>query len=133
MGPNFILDKGFRVTTTTASKFRVCQLTDIEDSALATSGAQIPLGIYQEGPYEQQDVDDGRIGQVRILGISRAVAGAAIALNARLTVDGQGRVITAAPAAGVNVNVVGIALVDADQAGDHIDVLLTPGASFQGA
>jgi len=59
-----------------------------------------------------------------LTGIEDVEAGAAFAAGARLTSDAQGRAINAAPAAGVNNDIIGIALVDATAAGDIIPVLI---------
>jgi hypothetical protein len=53
-------------------------------------------------------------------------AGAAIALSSPITADASGRAITAAPAAGVNMWIVGITLEAATAAGDFIRVLVKP-------
>lgn len=62
-----------------------------------------------------------------LLGIAFVEAGAAIALGAMVTCDGVGRGVTAAPAAGVNNRVIGVALEAAAAAGDVVRVLLEPG------
>lgn len=81
----------------------------------------------------QEDLDVTRLATgkaiigVRVIGISRAIAGAAIAKDALLVNDTSARVVTQGGAAGTPV--LGIALTAATNAGDHIDVLLTPGAT----
>lgn len=64
-------------------------------------------------------------------GIAWVEAGAAITIGALITSDANGRAVTAAPAAGVNNRVIGVALDAAAAAGDQIRVLLSPG-SVQG-
>lgn len=60
-------------------------------------------------------------------GVAWVEAGAAIVRGAPITSDANGRGITAAPAAGANVRILGIALESASAAGDVIRVLLEPG------
>lgn len=63
--------------------------------------------------------------------IAEAEAGAAITRGAPLTSDASGRVVTAAPAAGVNNRLIGIAMASAGAAGEIIPVLVSP-SSMQG-
>ena len=131
VGPNYLLSKGMLAQGSTAYQFgEVVVLGTVEQSvARATSaGAAGLCGIVME------DVDAARIqtGKVFIgvcyLGIHRAIAGAPITKGAKLTNDTSARVVTQAGAAGAGTPVLGIALTAAAAAGDHIDVLLTPGA-----
>jgi hypothetical protein len=59
-----------------------------------------------------------------LIGIAYIEAGAAIAAGAPVTSDAVGRCVTAAPAAGSNVRIVGFALESASAAGDIIRVML---------
>jgi hypothetical protein len=59
-------------------------------------------------------------------GISRAIAGGTITRGTWLTMTTGGQVIAAAPGAGTNNGVIGIALASAS-ANDVIPVLLLPG------
>jgi hypothetical protein len=135
-GPNYGLDKGFRVEGTQAITFgRVAIQGTDEQSAItpaAVSDTIAPLGIWQE-TVDAARVQTGKVfANVRLLGLTRAEAGAAIAKGDRLTYDNVGRVIPRArAAAGAQpAAVLGIAQNAATQAGQHIDVLLTPGASY---
>ncbi len=66
-------------------------------------------------------------------GHAKAIAAAAIAVGALLEVDGvSGKVKTAAPAAGVNANILGMALTSAAADGDEIDAIVFP-STMQGA
>ena len=64
---------------------------------------------------------------VALTGIAFVEAGAAVALGAMVTSDALGRVVTAAPAAGSNVRVIGFALEASAAAGDVIRVVLEAG------
>jgi hypothetical protein len=63
-----------------------------------------------------------------MVGIALVVAGAAITRGALVTSDSQGHAVTAAPAAGVNNRIVGMAYEAATAAGDIIRVFLAQGA-----
>lgn len=77
-----------------------------------------------------QDTAGSRLDVV-MSGFANAEAGAAVARGALLSCDSQGRVITAAAAAGSNVRVIGVALAAAAGAGEIIPINVAP-ASFQG-
>ncbi len=92
----------------------------------AAASTDAIIGAVQEvSPALGERVD------VALVGIAYITAGAAITRGALLTSDASGRVITAAPAAGVNARTVGIAVESAGAAGDVIRVLLSQG-SIQG-
>jgi len=92
----------------------------------ATASTDSIIGAVQEvSPALGERVD------VALVGIAYVTAGAAITRGALLTSDASGRVITAAPAAGVNARTIGVALEAATAAGDQIRVLLSQG-SVQG-
>ena len=92
----------------------------------AVASTDAIIGAVQEvSPALGERVD------VALVGIAYVTAGAAITRGALLTSDASGRVITAAPAAGVNARTVGIAVESAGAAGDVIRVLLSQG-SVQG-
>lgn len=130
IGPNELLDKGFYVTTP-VPLYHVVVQSDIEECALAGADADW-LGIAQE-EADELDVERGRVVRVRPMGISRGVAGAAFAMRDRLTTDANGRLVAAAPAAGVTVRIVAIALTPTAAVGDWADVqLVSPGITVTG-
>jgi hypothetical protein len=135
-GPNYGLAKGFKVEGTTAVVFgRVAIPGTAEQTATtpaATSATIAPLGIWTE------DVDATRVTTGKVFagvlldGPTRAEAGAAVTKGDRLTYDNVGRVVTLArAAAGAQpATSLGIARNAATAAGQHIDVQLTPGATY---
>lgn len=128
-GPNFGLDKGYQPTGA-VRKFRVVtrSTSNKEQCAEAASAGALPLGVCQE-EISADDATRGRVADIRISGISRCIAGAALTtIGVPVRTDNQGRVVTLA-AATANQNQLGITQTAAAAAGDHIDVLLTPGAS----
>jgi len=63
---------------------------------------------------------------VVMTGIADLQIGAGVTRGAYITADAQGRGVAAAPAAGVNNNVIGVAL-QSGVSGDIIPVLISPG------
>jgi hypothetical protein len=130
MGPNFVLDKGFLATGSvayTAGEFVVLAAPG-DQVARATAANSRCIGLVTDS-VETAKVTTGKAQvSVRIMGIGRALAGGAIALGDRVATDASARVVTKAQsAAGAQPTpVVGTALTAATQAGDMIDVLLTP-------
>jgi hypothetical protein len=134
MGPNFVLDKGFLATGATAYAFGepVVLTGDGTSIARAGAGATNVIGICQED-LELAKLTTGKaILDTRVLGISRVLCGAAVARDARLAVDATCRAVavTRAIAGAQPAAVFGIALTAATTAGDFVDVLLTPGATW---
>ena len=118
---------GSRVTTSVHPVSRQSPVAAADDQVqAAAAGTDLVIGATQDvSPALGERVD------VAVSGVTYITAGAAITRGARLMSDASGRVITAAAAAGSNVNTVGIALESASAAGDVIRVLLNPG-TFQG-
>ncbi|MEO7397672.1 MAG: capsid cement protein [Ilumatobacteraceae bacterium] len=128
-GPNMVLDKGY-IPTTATRQFRVVVAGAKERCAEASAAGAIPLGVCQEEiAAADVAVDVERVAQIRLAGISRCIADAALGIGVRVRVDAQGRV-TALAAATLNQNVVGITTTASAAAGDHIDVLLAIGSSI---
>lgn len=134
MGPNQILDKGM-VAETAIPLYSAVVQTGVEHCSLTTTANEQAVGICQE-EVDTDEVGLNRVVRVRVHGISRAIAGAAIAERDVLAVNADGTVspaaAPAAPAAGATttVNHIGIATTGG-AAGEWVDVLLTPGAKAQ--
>jgi hypothetical protein len=102
--------------------FRIVKFTAAGVVGVAVSATDASIGVMNEvSPLTGERCDVVRQG------IAYVEAGAAIALGAPVTSDGTGRGVTAAPAAGVNNRIIGIAEEAAAAAGDVIGVLLEPG------
>ncbi len=130
-GPNFVLDKGYRVGTASVQvkEFEAVTLVDgVTVKRTDVAGARV-LGVSQYDVPTTHQGTGRTVAGVRLLGISRGIAGAAIAVDASVAVNASGRFVTAAGAAGTTVEVVGRALTAASANGDHFDLFLTPGAS----
>lgn len=122
MGPNQIFDKGM-VAATAVPLYRVVKLTAVETAAVMDTAGADWIGVSQE-EVDAEDVANGRVFRVRLMGITRCVASAAVSLNAKVASTNDGRVATAT----TGQNVIGRALTPATAAGQWINVLLTPGA-----
>jgi hypothetical protein len=150
-GPNFAgLDKGFKIDPAAANvefgrmvKYLASDTTGktVTTADASTDGtgtptaAQFIVGAYQD-TFDAVDVATGKaVANIRMAGITRAMAGAAVLIGQPLTVDATGRVITmttgaGAPAAGKSRWQVGVALTPQATAGGYLNVLLTPGVVF---
>lgn len=92
----------------------------------AAAATDLLLGITNEIALSADDVTKGNMCDVTLCGIEQLKLGAAaVTRGQKLTSDANGKGITAAPAAGANVHVVGIAL-KSGAAGDVIPVFIMP-------
>lgn len=102
--------------------FRLVKLSAAETVVPAAAATDNVIGVNADvAPALGERCD------VALMGIAFVEAGAAVALGAMVTSDASGRAVAAAPAAGSNVRVVGVALEAATAAGDVIRVLLEAG------
>src|SRR3954452_1237733 len=121
-GMNFVLDKGFQVQSA-VTKFMVVKYGTADQTCTAVTGVnQVPLGVVQEDA-SAADVTKGRIVNVRLMGIARCVAGAAITRGTRVGVGATGKVLPMVGTAGLVENTVGIAMMSSAADLDVIDVL----------
>jgi len=126
---NFVLDKGYLASSTYNTSnangvvpFFFVRLTAAQTIDICTAITQVPIGVVQEAVDRAKVALGKAVVGVRILGISRVVAGAAIAIGAEVSTSAAGKAITAATTA----RVAGIALQAAAADLDQIDVLLVP-------
>lgn len=131
-GPNFVLDKGFQAQSAVTKNFVVKYGTADQTCTAVTGVNQVPLGVAQEDA-SASDVTKGRIINVRLIGIARCVAGAALTRGTRVGVGATGKVVAMVGTAGLVENCVGIAMMSSAADGDHIDVLLTIGTTVNTA
>lgn len=128
-GPNFVLDKGFQPTAAVPQFTAVVAVTaNKEQCAPATVLGSRILGICQEN-ITTANAAVGRVADIRLMGISRCIAGAVLAVDTPVRVDASGRVVSLA-ATTANQNQVGITRTASTAIGDHIDVQLTPGVQI---
>jgi hypothetical protein len=140
-GPDHILDKGALATGSTAYTFGEVlvlaagsQLAPFQVArATAAAGLQV-IGVAQE-TLDVAKVLTGKANiNVRILGISRVLAGGVIAAGATVgthaTQAARAAAVTRAIAGAQPAFAFGVALTASAANGDYIDVLLTPNATF---
>ena len=118
---NLLLAKNYTAGAA-INAFRIVKFSAPDTLILAAAATDFLIGINSEvAPVTGERCD------AALQGIAFCEAGAAIAVGAMVTSDAVGRGVTAAPGAGVNNRVIGIALEAATAAGDVIRVLLEPG------
>jgi hypothetical protein len=141
-GPNYLLDKGFLVDAAATNvehgrfaKFLAADTTGkkITTATAPTSGAAILAAEFAVGVY-QDTIDAAKIAtgkcvtNIRMLGISRVIAGGTVVIGDRITTDATGRgIAVGAVTAGHSKPIAGIALTPAT-VGTYFNCLLTPGA-----
>jgi hypothetical protein len=137
-GPNYVLDKGFLAqggaVAYTFGEILVpgTAVQSCTRSTAAVSGTTFFLGVCQE-TVDATKVGTGKVFvDTRLLGISRVIAGGTVTVGARVTSDTSARAVavTRAAAGAQPAPILGVALTGTTNVGEHIDVLLTPGASY---
>lgn len=142
-GSNYVLDKGFPVLSTYNSSnangvtsFRVVKTvaaTGTIDLAVAATATALQVGVVQENIDRAKVATGKAVADVRLLGITKVVVDSSpgtINHGTRVMCGGAGGVIVAATTGSYLVGIaVGVPSGTAN-AGDIIDVLLTPGALF---
>jgi hypothetical protein len=122
-GANYVLDKGFEASEALSQFHFVKGVATAETVEMADAQGEQVLGVVQE-EIDADDATNGRITDVRLLGISRVIAGADIAMWDLITPGADGR----AEVAATGDFVCGMALSATSTTGgdgDHIDVVLT--------
>jgi hypothetical protein len=127
MGPNYILSKGHLATGATAYAFGelVVAAGTGTSCARATTPAAKVRGVCQEAIDVGKVTTGKAVINIALMGIVRVLAGAAVAVDDRVTNDATARAVTANVAVGAK-EYFGVALTAATAAGQYIDVLLTP-------
>jgi hypothetical protein len=124
VGPNYVLGKGFRLSNGGAalSIYRFVKLVDENSVTPAAAITDKCIGVTQD----RIDAADSATGQaqvdVRMMGITKVEAAAAIALMDFVAPSANGRAQTAV----ATQFAMGIALQPAAAAGEWIDVFLLP-------
>lgn len=127
-GPNMVLDKGM-YPDAASNSFKCQKLVTTAKEHVTEAGAGEPVfGVLQE-TVSSDDVTNGRVANIRVMGISRCIADGAITIGDKLEAGATGYV-SKATATTAKQYQVGIALTTVTTAGDHIDVLLTPGVQI---
>jgi hypothetical protein len=122
---NPILFKAF-VASGAIAAYRIVRITSADNVEQAAAVSHALIGVNSD-----LAILSGERVEVMTHGIAYVEAGAAVSVGVPVTSDASGRGVAAAPAAGTNNRVIGLALDAAVAAGDVIRVLLSPG-SVQG-
>jgi hypothetical protein len=128
-GSNYVLDKGFTAGGA-IGKYRCVEVSATAAALVTVANAQGEqvIGVCQE-EVTAADATNGRVVDVRLMGITRAVNGLATAIN-------PGQVLTTSANGGVEAAaaadlVLGIAVSAAPNVvGAHLDVLITQAGVF---
>jgi hypothetical protein len=131
-GADYGLDKGWKVLSTYNSSaaagvlpYRVVKIAAGDTIDLQTASNTRSLGVVQEALDVAKVATGKAVVDVRLQGVSKCVAGAAIAQGAEVMATTAGKVITAATSANI---VFGRALSAAAADGDYVDIEIIPGA-----
>ncbi len=126
MEANPILEKNKVAGTGGTTKFRIVKRGAADgEVVLATASTEAYLGIVQE------TVVAGIRCRVMKYGISEVEFGGTVTEGQRLTSDSTGRAVAAAPGAGVNASIIGVAEVSG-VVGDIGECTLNLGGIMQG-
>lgn len=142
-GPNMILDKGYKVTSTavaTSVAFMRFVQIDTADatgaSVTSVSGASVAVAGVAQETLDAAKILTGKAAlNIRMAGLARVVSdgsGTAIAIGDAVTTDTVGRAVKVAVAVGLKQQA-GIAMQPSSAAGTVIDVWLTPFATVNTA
>lgn len=119
-GPGYILNKPF-IPGGAIGQWKLVKMSASDTVIVCSATGDNPIGICME-TISAQDATDGRVATIALLGVSRAIAGAAVAAGAVVMNDSTGRVVTA-----TSTNfAVGRAVQSAGAANDQIDIILNP-------
>lgn len=97
-------------------QYKFAKVSGAGTATVAAASTDAVVGVIQNKPNTGEEVE------LTVLGVTKVVAGAAVAAGAEVMSDASGRAITAAAAAGAN-RVLGYALDAASAAGEIITVL----------
>lgn len=124
-----VFDDSFEAAADLRTKqFYLVKLDANRKVVLASAATDNIIGVLQNKP------NTGQSAKVRLIGISKVVAGAAftLATNTWLTSDANGKAVAAAPAAGTNNGVVGQPYESATAADDIVTALVNAPNEIQG-
>ncbi len=100
---NFVLDKGYRVAAgQVVTKYTFVKLSAAETVTPVTAITDRPIGVAQFG-VTAAELLKGKGTDVRLLGLTEAVASGAIAIGAQCTLDADGRVSALVGASGKRI------------------------------
>jgi hypothetical protein len=92
-GPNFVLDVGYKCAAA-IPRFTLVKLSADDTVTPCTAATDAAIGVCQE-EITTADATNGRVAEIRILGISRVIAGASVTRGTPVSSDGAGKAIAA--------------------------------------
>lgn len=122
IGVTSLLEKTFKCTAAIATAFLIVKFGADDDTvSQATASTEDLVGVVQHTTAAAGD-------ECRVMkaGITKVKLGGTVTRGAKLTADANGKAVAAAPGAGVNANIIGIAEASG-VADDLIPMLLAPG------
>ena len=120
-GPNPLLTKNF-VAGAAVAKRRIVMFGTADTQVLQAAGSTDAMF----GVSAELDAATGQRVDVHVVGLAEVDYGGNVTRGDELTADANGNAVAAAPAAGVNARVIGVAMVSG-VAGDVGSVQLAPG------
>ena len=116
---NPLLHKNF-VAGGAIAAFRIVRVSAADTVVQSASATEAHVGVNDDvAPLSGERCD------IVMAGMCFVEAGAAFAVGARLTSDAQGRAVAAAPAAGANNSIIGMAVDAAVAAGDIVRMVIS--------
>ena len=122
---NPVLTKSFDAEAAIA-RFRIVKFGSGDGAVVQAAAATDALMGVADAP----GAESGRRADVIVQGVAEVEYGGNVTRGALLTADADGKAVAAAPAAGANCRVIGVAMVSG-VSGDIGSVLVSPG-SMQG-
>ena len=122
MGQTSGIEKSVKCTAAIATAYLIAKFGADDDTlSQATASTEELVGVLQHTTSAAGD-------EVRVMldGISRVVLGGTVTRGNYLTSDANGKAVAAAPGAGVNAYMIGVAMASG-VAGDIIPAHLSPG------
>jgi hypothetical protein len=126
-GPNSVLDKGFLANSEIRQyKFVKLDFTNSnpQEVVVCDTAGERGVGVVQDQALAEDNDVGERVVNVRVMGITFAkAADGTIAQNDRVATNASGEIATA----GTGDVPLGLAMNNSSNAGDLVEVLLTPG------
>lgn len=113
-------------TSAAVSAYRVVKLTADKTVAQAAAATDLLFGVAGS-----LSADSGERADIILTGIAEVEYGGNVTRGTKLTVDADGKAVEAAPAAGVNNQIIGVAM-ESGVSGDIGSVLISQ-STMQGA
>lgn len=118
-GPNFVLDLPYKAAAA-ITQFSAVKLSADDTVTPVTAATDFTIGFCQE-TVATADVTSGRVCDIRVMGVTRAIAGGTVTRGTNATVNASAQVVAAA----TGNRVCGIFLTSG-VANDQVNLLIVP-------